>query len=234
MKDREHTEKRILEAVGSIIENDGFEKIGVNAIAQRAGVSKMLIYRYFRGIDELIAQYLLQKDYWANTDMNIIKPSDIGGSLKRLFREQVIRLRNDITLKRLCRWELSTENENISRLRERREQNGCNLIKRVSQLTCSQDSEVASLASIISASISYLSLMEERNPIYNGIDLRSDNGWEQIIKGIDLIIDLWIKFNNEKNIYNIYYIHRNNEQHIRPKHRLSVYDRTCGKSSIRT
>lgn len=193
MKDREHTEKRILEAVGSIIENDGFEKIGVNAIAQRAGVSKMLIYRYFRGIDELIAQYLLQKDYWANTDMDIIKPSDIGGSLKRLFKEQIIRLRNDITLKRLCRWELSTENENISRLRERREQNGCNLIKRVSQLTCSQDSEVASLASIISASISYLSLMEERNPIYNGIDLRNDNGWEQIIKGVDLIIDLWIK-----------------------------------------
>lgn len=153
----------------------------------------MLIYRYFRGIDELIAQYLLQKDYWANTDMDIIKPSDIGGSLKRLFKEQIIRLRNDITLKRLCRWELSTENENISRLRERREQNGCNLIKRVSQLTCSQDSEVASLASIISASISYLSLMEERNPIYNGIDLRSDNGWEQITKGVDLIIDLWIK-----------------------------------------
>ena len=188
MKDREHTEKRILEAVGSIIENDGFEKIGVNAIAQRAGVSKMLIYRYFRGIDELIAQYLLQKDYWANTDMDIIKPSDIGGSLKRLFKEQIIRLRNDITLKRLCRWELSTENENISRLRERREQNGCNLIKRVSQLTCSQDSEVSSLASIISAS-----MMEERNPIYNGIDLRSDNGWEQITKGIDSIIDLWIK-----------------------------------------
>ena len=91
-KDRELTEKRILEAVGSIIENDGFEKIGVNAIAQRAGVSKMLIYRYFGGIDELIAQYLLQKDYWANTDMDIIKPSDIGGSLKRLFKEQIIRL----------------------------------------------------------------------------------------------------------------------------------------------
>lgn len=165
MKDRELTEKIILEAVGSIIENDGFEKLGVNAIAQRAGVSKVLIYRYFGGIDELIAQYLLQKDYWANTDMNIIKPSDIGGSLKRLFREQVIRLRNDITLKRLCRWELSTENENIRCLREKREQNGCNLIKRVSQLTCSQNSEVASLASIISASISYLALMEERNPI---------------------------------------------------------------------
>ena len=134
-----------------------------------------------------------EKIIGANTDMDIIKPSDIGGSLKRLFKEQIIRLRNDITLKRLCRWELSTENENIRRLRERTEQNGCNLIKIISQLTCSQNSEVASLASIISASISYLALMEEQNPIYNGIDLRSDNGWEQIIKGIDLIIDLWVK-----------------------------------------
>ncbi|WP_373725362.1 TetR/AcrR family transcriptional regulator [Bacteroides heparinolyticus] len=193
MKDRELTEKRILEAVRSIIENDGFEKTGVNVIAQRAGVSKMLIYRYFGGIDELIAQYLLRKDYWANTDIDIIKPSDIGGSLKHLFREQIIQLRSDITLKRLCRWELTTENENIRRLRERREQNGCNLIKIISRLTGSENSEVASLASIISASISYLVLMEEQNPIYNGIDLQSDKGWDQIVKGIDLIIDLWIK-----------------------------------------
>ncbi len=193
MKERELTEKRILEAVRSIIENDGFEKTGVNVIAQRAGVSKMLIYRYFGGIDELIAQYLLRKDYWANTDIDIIKPSDIGGSLKHLFREQIIQLRSDITLKRLCRWELTTENENIRRLRERREQNGCNLIKIISRLTGSENSEVASLASIISASISYLVLMEEQNPIYNGIDLQSDKGWDQIVKGIDLIIDLWIK-----------------------------------------
>lgn len=193
MKDRELTEKRILEAVGSIIENEGFEKTGVNVIAQRAGVSKMLIYRYFGGVDELIAQYLLRKDYWANTDTGIIKPSDIGGSLKHLFREQIIRLRSDITLKRLCRWELTTDNENISRLREKREQNGCSLINTISRLTGSQNSEVASLATIISASISYLVLMEEQNPIYNGIDLQSDKGWEQIVKGIDLIIDLWIK-----------------------------------------
>ncbi|MDY6205693.1 MAG: TetR/AcrR family transcriptional regulator [Prevotella sp.] len=193
MKDRELTEKKILEAVGNIIENDGFESIGVNAIAQKAGISKMLIYRYFGGVDELVAQYLLRKDYWANTDIGIIKPYDIGGSLKRLFREQIIRLRSDITLKRLHRWELSTENESIRRLREMREHNGRNLVKIISQLTNVQNSEVASLASIISASISYLVLMEEQNPIYNGIDLQSNEGWEQIVKGIDLIIDLWIK-----------------------------------------
>ena len=78
MKNREQTEEKILEAVGSIIENQGFEKVGINAIAMEAGVSKMLIYRYFGGVEELIAQYLIQKDYWANTDAAIIKSGSCG------------------------------------------------------------------------------------------------------------------------------------------------------------
>ena len=45
-KDRETTEKRLLTAVGEIVEESGLESLGINAVAQRAGVSKMLIYRY--------------------------------------------------------------------------------------------------------------------------------------------------------------------------------------------
>ena len=82
MKNREQTEEKILEAVGSIIENQGFEKVGINAIATEAGVSKMLIYRYFGGVEELIAQYLIQKDYWANTDAAIINPEAVGDSIR--------------------------------------------------------------------------------------------------------------------------------------------------------
>lgn len=44
------TEKRLLEAVNHIVENDGFTKIGVNRIANQAGCDKVLIYRYF-GVD---------------------------------------------------------------------------------------------------------------------------------------------------------------------------------------
>lgn len=194
MKDRELTERKILDAVGSIIASDGFESVGINVVAQRAGVSKMLIYRYFGGLNGLLSKYLLQKDFWVNTNMNIEKSSDISGSLKQLFREQIRQLRNDIILQRLHRWELSTENQAIRLLREKREQNGNELIRSVSELTHSSSAEIASLASIISAAISYLVLMENQNPVYNGIDLHNDRGWEQIVGGIDLIIDLWIKY----------------------------------------
>ena len=194
MKDRELTERKILDAVGSIIASDGFESVGINVVAQRAGVSKMLIYRYFGGLNGLLSKYLLQKDFWVNTNMNIEKSSDISGSLKQLFREQIRQLRNDIILQRLHRWELSTENQAIRLLREKREQNGNELIRSVIELTHSSSAEIASLSIIISAAISYLVLMENQNPVYNGIDLHNDRGWEQIVGGIDLIIDLWIKY----------------------------------------
>ena len=193
MKNREQTEEKILEAVGSIIENQGFEKVGINAIATEAGVSKMLIYRYFGGVEELIAQYLIQKDYWANTDAAIINPEAVGDSIKSMFRRQVEQLRNDITLRRLYRWELFTDNQNIRQLRNRREENGCRLIKMVSALTGCPDAQVAVLASILSASISYLALLEDQCQSYNGICLQTDEGWNQLMQGIEMIIDLWIK-----------------------------------------
>lgn len=193
MKDRELTQRKILDAVGYIIVNEGFEKVGVNAVSKKAGVSKMLIYRYFGGLDELIAQYILQKDYWINITADPKNSVDMHLSIKRLFREQIAQLREDITLKRLYRWELSTNNPITNQLRSKREENGCRLIKIISELTRSQEKEVASLASILSASISYLVLLEELNPTYNGIDLQSDKGWEQIAQGIDLIVDLWLK-----------------------------------------
>lgn len=193
MKSREQTESKILEAVASIVESDGFEKLGINTIALKANVSKMLIYRYFGGLEELVARFIMQKDYWANTDTLILNPHSVGDSIKSMFRNQIEQLRNDVTLRRLCRWELSCHNASIDRLRDKREENGCNLIKVVSRLTGSSNSEVASLASILSASISYLTLIEDQCPTYNGIALQTDKGWEQIAQGVDMIVDLWIK-----------------------------------------
>lgn len=124
MKNREQTESRILEAVASIVESEGFEKLGINTIASKANVSKMLIYRYFGGLEELIAQFIMQKDYWANTGTVIINPQSVGDSIKNMFRKQIEQLRNDVTLRRLCRWELSCNNTSIEQLRDKREENG--------------------------------------------------------------------------------------------------------------
>ena len=44
-RDREATEKRLIDTIGQMVAEQGFEKIGINAVAAQSGVSKILIYR---------------------------------------------------------------------------------------------------------------------------------------------------------------------------------------------
>ena len=63
-RDREATKARILGAVGVVLARDGFGAVGVNAIAKEAGVDKVLIYRYFGGLPELLREWGASGRFW--------------------------------------------------------------------------------------------------------------------------------------------------------------------------
>jgi len=191
-KDRAATEKRLLDTLGKMVAEKGFEKIEINAIAVRSGVSKILIYRYFGSKDGLLAAYIRQHDFWINFPRQIPQRKKLPNFLKKMFRKQIERLYNDPTLKRLCRWELSTRNAMIDELRRQREETGLWIIETVCKLTNRDPKEVAALATIISAAIDYLVMLEDFCPEYNGISLNKAKGWKQICNGIDMIIDNWL------------------------------------------
>lgn len=190
-KDRDFTTKRLLDAVGEIIIKDGFDKVGVNAIASKAGVSKVLIYRYFGSVDNMIVEYLSQDDFWVNFSVDFPKNENLKEFIKKMFRDQIYQLRNSKLAQELYRWELTSHNSVIEKLRLKREAKGVTLITIVSQLSNHPHEEVASIATLLSAAISYLILLSNNCPTYNGIDLQNDKGWEQIACGIDLLVDKW-------------------------------------------
>lgn len=66
MKNKGTTKRKLLDAVGQIINNNGFVELGVNKVAKAASVSKILIYRYFGGFNQLVKTYVLEKDFWSN------------------------------------------------------------------------------------------------------------------------------------------------------------------------
>lgn len=191
-KDRVSTEAKLLKALESIIIEDGFEKIGVNSIASRSGVSKVLIYRYFGSLDNMVLEYLTKQDFWINVSLDMPDISNLKGYIKTIFHNQISNLRTDKVSQRLKRWELNSTNNAIDKIRLKRESKNVTLITLVSHLGQHPQEEVASLATIIGAAINYLVLLSEHCPIYNGIDLQTDKGWEQITNGIDLLIDRWL------------------------------------------
>lgn len=193
IKNRQATELNLIKAVSELIEESGFEGLGINAIAAKAGVSKMLIYRYFDSLDGLIAAYIRQYDYWLNFDEQISDKEHAGAYIKNMFAKQIDALRSDYTLKRLYRWELTSNNRFVKELREKREAKGLWLVEAVSKLTGHPQKETAAMASILTASISYLVLLEENCPVYNGMKLQEESGWTQLVEGINLLVDLWLE-----------------------------------------
>lgn len=189
-RDREATEKRLLETIGDMICESGFEKIGINAVAAQSGVSKILIYRYFGSVEGLMAAYIRRHDSLLNSlPQELPDRNTLPAFLKKRFREQVARLRKDIILKRLYRWELSSNNEYVAKIREQREKIGMELIAGISEISGLPKEEIASMATLLNTSITYLVMLEEVCPVYDGIPLNRDAGWEQIMQAIDRIID---------------------------------------------
>nr|WP_289705077.1 TetR/AcrR family transcriptional regulator [Bacteroides acidifaciens] len=107
------TEKRLLDAVSHIIENDGFTKIGVNRIASQAGCDKVLIYRYFGGLDGLLVEWAKRHDYYSfaySEFIDSIKQSekwDIRQIVKDVLFRQLHYLKENVLMQQLLVWELS-------------------------------------------------------------------------------------------------------------------------------
>ena len=61
-KPRSQTPKRIIEAADDLFYSEGIRMVSMDAIAERAGVTKRTLYYHFRSKDDLIAAYLAARD----------------------------------------------------------------------------------------------------------------------------------------------------------------------------
>lgn len=191
------TEKRLLDAVSHIIENDGFTKIGVNRIASQAGCDKVLIYRYFGGLDGLLVEWAKRHDYYSfaySEFIDTIKQSekwDIRQIVKDVLFRQLHYLKENVLMQQLLVWELSGHSS-FKGILEERERIGYKLQEELNKsLDIGNDNDM-SVAIIISA-INYIVLFTRRYPKLNGIDFSRPEAWSRmeamISKYVDFIFD---------------------------------------------
>src|SRR5262249_27082715 len=68
---RARTEEEILAAVGRLLESSGFDELGMNAVAREAGVDKVLVYRYFGKLPDLLRAFAERGGHWP-TDAELV------------------------------------------------------------------------------------------------------------------------------------------------------------------
>jgi AcrR family transcriptional regulator len=196
IRDREKTKQKLINAVGRLITNEGFEKVGVNAVAKEAGVDKVLIYRYFGGLNGLLETYVLQKDYYSNLKKQIAKKvttgseKDVIEAIKDMLLGQANELFSDKELQEILRWEVVNKNEITDTLAAERENQSIWLLNQIEKVLESEDIDMPALTAILAGGISYLILRAKHASLVNGIDIKTEEGWGRIEKTLSQMVDL--------------------------------------------
>lgn len=199
-RNKAETKLRLINAVGEILAAKGFANVGVNAIARQAGVDKVLIYRYFDGLDGLILAYAKEGDFWPSHD-ELLGSEDQKAELLKLSPDQQFNIvieryahaicSRPLTLEILA-WEMIERNSLTITLEKVRESSGMALMAMLNDSSAAQNSQsgvdLQHASTIFSAAIHYLAMRARKIKYFNGIDLSSQDEWQGLLKTMQALV----------------------------------------------
>lgn len=161
-KSRIQTEQRIIRAVETLLLNEGFPAVGINSIAREAGCDKVLIYRYFDGLEGLLQRFADSHDLWWKVDEIILENMDeisqmsMPRFLDVLLKRHIQALQNRPLTQEIMAWEMSAQNALTRALSKIRTEQGMLLVKKVRLHFEQPAMDVGGILGIFGAAINYL------------------------------------------------------------------------------
>ena len=187
-RDRDATEAKLMAAVEELILDGGFGAVGINAVARRAGVDKVLIYRYFGGLPGLLAAYGENGDFWWQVD-DILReplpdpnqPEGLSAALTVVFERHAAFLRGHPVTLEVIAWEMSDRNALTEALEMVREMRSIAMMRRLAERFAVDESillgRVGPALALLGAAANYLAARGRRLRVFVGLDLQTDQGW---------------------------------------------------------
>lgn len=195
------SEIQLIEAVSTIITEEGFSKIGINKIAKTAGCDKVLIYRYFGNLDGLITAWAKKHDFYIQAynafvhRVETISQAKLREITKEILLSQLHFIKGNKMYQELLLWELSGGLK-FKAIRDLREENGHKLQEMLELKADIKNLNVGMYITLLIASINYVVLSTLEYPKFNGIDFSDDTSWTIYENALcDYVDMLFEKFN---------------------------------------
>lgn len=191
------TEKRLLEAVSRVIEEEGFTKIGINRIARRAQCDKVLIYRYFGGLEGLLVAWAKQYDFYSfaysefSNRISQATVSNLRDIIKMVLLKQLEYLKDNHLMQELYVWELSG-NSSFRAIQVEREKNGHKLQLELEKKLGGNCDDCNFYITLIIAAINYIVLFTRQYNLFNGIDFSQSGTWDKLETIISNYVDMFL------------------------------------------
>jgi AcrR family transcriptional regulator len=185
-RSRSATEERLLAAVGVVLARDGFGAIGVNSVAREAGVDKVLIYRYFGGLPELLKTWGESGRFWPTVqdllgdDPAAFLALPVAERYARFFEHFIDGLRSRPLTLEVMAAELLERNELTAILEAEREAWGAEAARVIGGPELARDPSLATLTLLLVAGVQYLLLRARKIHTFGGVTLQDDAGWTRL------------------------------------------------------
>ncbi|MDB5242423.1 MAG: TetR family transcriptional regulator [Spirosoma sp.] len=189
-RNRAKTTQRIIEALEDVIAERGLEGVGVNRVAEKANVSKVLIYRYFGGMEGLLEYYVKMGKLFPVFNpavLDQIRPlheSDVA----RIWYRQVIQTYRYFRTFKAAREILKAnviENDSIAETTARAQDE--EMTRLVDQLSFVKGADTQAISAVVLGAMTYLTIMAQNDRTMISIDLRSEEGWKRIENAVKAI-----------------------------------------------
>jgi AcrR family transcriptional regulator len=184
-RDREATERRILDAARQVLAEAGSEGFGVNAVARAASCDKQLIYRYFGGLNSLldaIGQDIAR--WWADRlqpDASLAPPASYAELMERLALPLLQALRDDPLMRKIALWEITSGSEQVQRLAAARSRAMFVWMQRSrGTLAPPEGIDAPAVNAILVAAVLHLVLASGTAGSFSGLPLKAEADWDRL------------------------------------------------------
>lgn len=193
IRNKELTKEKLVKAVGKVMASVGFQQLGVNMVAREAGVDKKLIYRYYRGLQGLVAEYAQTLDFWPSAEELVgpdreavieMQPHELMSLFFKRYLQAI--LTRPYTLEILA-WEAIERNELTKTLEEVRVRTALEFFELMDQ-DPPEEVDLTALVLLMAGAINFLAVRSRIHGTLGGVDLQSQEGWGRIETTIDQLM----------------------------------------------
>ncbi len=189
-RNRAKTIQRIVDALEAVIIERGLTGVGVNRIAEKADVSKVLIYRYFGSVEGLLDYYVKMGRVFP-----ILSPAMIeqlrplnATDLEQVWSRQVIqafRLFRTFKVGREILKAPMIEDDSVAAATSKAQDE--EITRLVGQLAFVEGVDSQAVSGIIIGGLIHMTLLAQNSHTLVGIDLRSEAGWNRVEEAVKTI-----------------------------------------------
>jgi AcrR family transcriptional regulator len=200
-RNRKATEEAIVNAFEAVLLRDGVAGLGVNAVAQEAGVNKVLIYRYFQDMPGLARHWAANSSFWPSeleligNDPDAFAELTVRERVRTVLCNYVDAIRARPRTVEMLAGELMSPTEISRALADGMVQPGRGVSDFIQLESADRDlgDQVFRLIYMVNALTAFLAIRERNNPNYMGMDMADDESWQFVHDTVAGLADSYLK-----------------------------------------